>query len=577
MYRHKLFHAIVGAALVVAFTLSTPASARFQNAEPVTLYMASTFLALTLDPQKMEDTGSAAPIENLFLGLTDIDPKTSEIRPEAATKWEHNDAGNVWVFTLRSDIPWVRWDPRTKKATEIRKVTAADFVYGIQRSCDPRLESYYTGVAAAIVKGCNVVAKTKKDKVKDSDFDQVGVRALSDTQLEITTQGNFGYFLYISSLWMFRAVPKEVIGQYGERWTDPGTIVTDGPFVVDLFYPTKAVFVRNPLYPKDVNDDYGGNVERVNMLVIGIDALLELYQADQIDTAPVAAYQLDRIKKDAGLSKQLLQRKSMSVFFFGFMYDKPPFDKVGVRRAFSAVIDRKAFAEQFKGTPIAHFMPPGIHGAVGIDEVGLGSADNPGFDPEYAQQQFAEAGYAGCKGFPQVNVLTFDLDWARFLQNAVTKYLGCPPGLINIREQLDFGALLRTIKPSTRTDARPHVFTLGWAPDYPDAQNWMHDVLGCNVENDFKRPCDDAIDGKIDAASREPDDAKRLQMYRELEETFFGKGGEFPIAPLFIYNDVSLVKPWYTGPLETDGVYTGAHWNTYTIDQQAQLAARTKG
>jgi oligopeptide transport system substrate-binding protein len=373
---------------------------------------------------------------------------------------------------------------------------------------------------------------------------------------------------------MFRAVPKEVIAQYGDRWTDTGNIVTNGPFVVDLFYQTKAVYLRNPLYPKDVNDDHGGNVERVNMLVIGLDALVDLYKADQIDTAPIPGYQVDRVTEDAGLSTQILTRKSMIVFYFGFMYDKPPFDKVGVRRAFSAVIDRKAFAAQFNGTPIAHLMPPGIHGAVPIDEVGIGTADNPGFDPEYAKQQFAEAGYPDCKGFPQVNILTFDADWARLLQNAVSQYLGCPPGLINIREQFNFSTLLRTIKPTSRTDVRPHIFTLGWGPDYPDAQNWMHDVLSCNAENDFKRPCVDAIDGKIDAASREPNDTKRMQMYRELEESFFGKDGQFPMAPLFVANDLSLVKPWYTGPLDTDGLYSGAHWNTYNIDQEAQLAAR---
>src|SRR3954468_22375150 len=98
MFRSKLVHVIVVAALVAAvLTLNAPA--RSQNAEPVTLYMASTHLAITLDPQKTEDSDSVAAVENLFLGLTDVDPKTSQVRPEAATKWEHNDAGNVWVFT----------------------------------------------------------------------------------------------------------------------------------------------------------------------------------------------------------------------------------------------------------------------------------------------------------------------------------------------------------------------------------------------------------------------------------------------------------------------------------------------
>src|SRR5258708_36731390 len=119
--------------------------------EPVTLYLTDQSLAVTLDPQMAEDNLSVAAIENLFLGLTDFDPKTSKIRGEAATEWTQKpegSGGTVWVFTLRNDIPWVRWDPATKKATEIRKVTAGGFVYAIKRSSHPRVGACYTTAAA---------------------------------------------------------------------------------------------------------------------------------------------------------------------------------------------------------------------------------------------------------------------------------------------------------------------------------------------------------------------------------------------------------------------------------------------
>src|SRR5262249_7887856 len=248
--------------ITLTFSVSGTGRVIVANAaeEPVTLYLAGPTLAITLDPQLADDYDSVMSIENLFLGLTDFDPKTSQIRPEAATEWKHNDAGTVWTFQLRNDIPWVRWDPVAKKATEVRKVTAADFVYGIRRSCDPRLDAYYTKVAASIIKGCDVVAALKADKVKDSDFDQIGVKALSDTQLEITTQANLSFFLYTTSMWMFHAVPEEAVSEFGDAWTQAGNIMTNGPFVPDVFFPgTKAVFLRNPLYPKGVNDSFGGN------------------------------------------------------------------------------------------------------------------------------------------------------------------------------------------------------------------------------------------------------------------------------------------------------------------------------
>jgi ABC-type transport system substrate-binding protein len=80
-----------------------------QSPEPVTLYTASTGLIATLDPQVAQDTASIQIIENLFLGLTDFDPKTNTIRAELATSWEANAEGDVWTFTLRDDVPWVRY------------------------------------------------------------------------------------------------------------------------------------------------------------------------------------------------------------------------------------------------------------------------------------------------------------------------------------------------------------------------------------------------------------------------------------------------------------------------------------
>lgn len=127
-----------------------------QATEPVTIYGATTGLISTLDPQIAEDSVSIPPIENLFLGLTDLDPQTTAVRAEVATSWEVNDAGDVWTFTLRTDIPWVRYNPATGETTEIRKVVAQDFVYGIRRACDPRTGGYYSSVAAAMIKGCDV-------------------------------------------------------------------------------------------------------------------------------------------------------------------------------------------------------------------------------------------------------------------------------------------------------------------------------------------------------------------------------------------------------------------------------------
>src|SRR5258708_34373390 len=100
-------------------------------------------------------------------------------------------------------------------------VKAADVVYGIQRACDPRPGFYYTGLVKAMIKGCDVVADLKPEAVQDSDFDQIGVKALSGTQRQITLQGNLPYFEAAPTRCWLRAVPKAAFKPLGESWFFP--------------------------------------------------------------------------------------------------------------------------------------------------------------------------------------------------------------------------------------------------------------------------------------------------------------------------------------------------------------------
>ena len=559
------------------FPLTSPL---LQNTEPITNYAASNSTISYLDPTRAEDLYSINPIENLFLGLTDVDPVTIQLRPELATEWSANEAGDTWTFKLRGDVPWVRYDPATKQTTEIRKVVAGDIVYGIKRSCDPRLGAYYTLVTAAIIKGCDVVSRLEVDKVTDADFNQIGVSAPDDTTLVIETQGALGYFLQTTPMWMIRAVPREAIEEFGENWTDAGNIISNGPYVLEEWDKEVSwTFAKNPLYPV-VHEDAKGNLDRlITIYVAESSTIFNLYLGSNIDAAGVPSAEISRVKADPELSTQLSQTIGLGTYYFGFAYDKPPFDKPEVRRAFSAAFDRNSYVNEVRqglGIPISHFMPPGVFGSVPINTAWIGTEENSGYDLDYAKAQLAAGGFPNCEGFPEITILTSQssasVSSAEFLQNAIVTNLGCDVGKINL-EQQEFSILLKSTSKDTPSEQRPHMWFISWFADYADGQNWEHDVLSCNVGNDFLRPCN-ATDDKIDAAAKEIDPAKREVLYHEIEEAFFGKDGEFPILPIYVSMSLTMYKPWYKGPFETDATFGGAHYEYYTIDQAAQLAAR---
>ncbi|MBI5931712.1 MAG: peptide ABC transporter substrate-binding protein [Chloroflexi bacterium] len=528
----------------------------------------------SLDPAIASDQVSITPIENIFLGLTDYDAITSAVNPEIATSWVISPDGLLWTFNLRTDVNWMRWDPASDSATVVRPVVAGDFVYGIKRTCDPRLGGYYGTIAAKVIKGCDVVNQTSSEAVTDDLVygDTTAVSAPDDTTLVVELQYAAGFFFSMTPMWMLRAVPQEIIEEFGDEWTAPGNIVTNGPYFIDeLTRGVRRVFVRNENLPADLFSGTG-NIEIVNQQVIEDGGTIySLYLNNQLDSSGVPQAELQNVLGDPDLSQQVIQLFQLSVFYFAFAHDKAPFDNVHARRAFAAVIDRQAFIDQVLGgsaIPMIHFTPPGMAHAPAINEIGVG------FDPDYAKAEMEAAGYPNCEGFPNINMTTYTGagNWADFWAAAAEEYLGCDPSLFNV-EQLEFSVLLEIIRADTPTQDRPNAWTLGWGPDYGDANNWVNDVLSCTADNAFMRPCTE-VDDLINEAARESDPAVRDQLYGEIEEAFFGPDGDYPIAPLFMDTSFVLIKPWFTGPHESDGLFGGAHWGAYTIDMAAKLAAR---
>lgn len=567
---------MVAALVPTSFAFATDADITLtsvkQDGEAITYYATDSSQISTLDPQRASDQVSIAAIEQLFLGLTNADPVTpGNITPELATEWTTSEDGLQWTFTIRNDVPWVQWDPVTDTANVLRNVTAGDIAYGIKRSCDPRLGAYYTSVADKIILGCNEVSQKPVEEVTDADYDLVQVEALDDQTLVVNLQFSAGYFFSQTPMWMYRPVPQEIIEEFGDDWTELGNLTTNGPFVLDEWVRgVRRVYLKNDLMPDDLRGP--GNVERVIITIVeDAGTVFALYQDNQIDRAGVPPAELQSVLNDPAYADQLSQTSDLAVFYFGFAHDKPPFDNVNLRRAFSASVDRNAFVQEIRqnrGVPMIHLTPPGMFGAPPINEVGVG------YDPEFARAQMEEAGFPNCEGLPNLEIVAYQGagTWAEFLAAGAERELGCDPNILTV-EQQEFSVLLETIDPRNPPEDRPNIWTLGWGPDYPDANNWVGDVLACESENTFKRPCTE-VDDLITQAAQENDPDARIELYYRIEDMFFGPEGDHPIIPLFMRLDYALTKPWVEGPFDTDGLFGGPHYDWRTIDQEAQLAGR---
>ncbi|HID34607.1 MAG TPA: peptide ABC transporter substrate-binding protein [Anaerolineae bacterium] len=544
--------------------------------EPVTLRFYSTTDIPTLDPQIAEDVVSINMIENLFVHLTNYDLETAEIIPETATSWDISDDGLTYTFHLRTDIPWVKHNPVTGETVQEvddegnpRFVTANDFVYGIKRACDPNLGSYYSSIVAPLIVGCEEVLNYEDpENIPQELVDAIGVEAPDVETLVIKLNFPASYFLSMTPMWTMAAVPQWAIDEHGEKWIEAGNIVTNGRFVLNEWvHGVRRTLLRNPLMPEDMYGD--GNIEKIVINVVpDVSTGYALWLNNEVETSGIPDAELQaHLEKYAD---ETVQVPDLAVFYFGFRETKPPFDDPRVRRAFSAAFDREKFVQEVRqgqGLPMKHFAPPGIFGAPPIDEVGVG------FDPEFAKQQLADAGYPNCEGFPTVTLLGYSgqstLNWIEFAQKQWQEHLGCSPDVIQI-EQQSFKELLAATAASTPDEEAPHMWTLGWGPDYPDENNWVGDVLWCeNPGNRMKRECTEA-DDLIVQAREETDPDKRVDMYRQIEEMFFGPDGEMPMAPLFLRIAYVAEHGWVTAPR---ALFGGEQFYNWSIDQAAQMAA----
>jgi oligopeptide transport system substrate-binding protein len=569
--------------LLLTAMLITPLAVAQEDTPPVTSYFTNSTNVSTLDPARGEDALSINWIENLFLGLTNNNPLNNfEIQPELATSWKIEDEGRRWIFTIRTDVPWVRHNPETGETEQLRNIVAEDFEWSIKRACDPRLGSRYSAIIAGVIAGCDQVNRSDVSTVTDELVfgDTVQVEAVDDATLVINLQFAAPFFYGMTSIWTLRPVYREVVEEFGDNWTDPGTIVTSGPYMVEELVPdVRRVAVRNPYLPEDMRGP--GNVERIEISnVRDANTTFSLYLNGQVDITGIPAAELESARNDPELSSQIVGDPETNVGYIAMDHGKPPFDDVHLRRAFNAIIDREAYLQQVgsgQGTPMIHFTPPGMVGAPPApNDPGIG------FNPDYARQELALSAYPNCEGLPPISAATGQGggDTFQFIEAAAQEYLGCDPGLFTV-EELEFSVLLEITAYDQPVQNRPHMWDIAWGPDYPDANNWVGDVISCFKDNNFNRPCTE-VDDLIQAAARELDPERRNERYFEIESLLFGRmengevvaDGEIPFIPLSQSSGFSLVQPWYTGPFGTDGIIGGQHWDWRSIDQELQLEAR---
>ncbi len=119
-----------------------------------------------------------------------------------------------------------------------------DFVYSWQRLVDPKTASPYASYPqyGHIVNVDEIIDGKKAPS-------ELGVKAIDDHTLEVTLSEPVPYFYKLLVNPAMSPVYKPAIEKFGEKWTQPGNIVTNGAYTLkDWVVNERIVMERNPHY-----------------------------------------------------------------------------------------------------------------------------------------------------------------------------------------------------------------------------------------------------------------------------------------------------------------------------------------
>ncbi|RPJ55749.1 MAG: peptide ABC transporter substrate-binding protein, partial [Dehalococcoidia bacterium] len=370
--------------------------------------------------------------------------------------------------------------------------------------------------------------------------------------------------------------PQATIEQYGNNWTEAGLIVTNGPYTLRKWNHGAEIWIeKNPLWvnAKDVQIElFGGPIIQEE------STAMAMYEKNEVDMMADPGWSpplpdMDRIKGDPVLSKELTIAPRLCTYYYGFVNTKKPFDNPVLRKAFSAAIDRQSLIDNVtKGDQIpAHsFMPPGIFGNV-ADDMSIGAYMVEGTYADrvaQAQKLIEEAGYPMGKGLDLVLMHNTSEAHAQIAQAVQAMWKEAFPEANITIENQEWAVYLKTLLPESPDADKPDVYRMGWCADYPDGNNWVNEVFNPKSGQNYAKYDNPDFTKAIEEAAFEPDPAKRLELYKQAETLFMEDGG---IAPIYYYTFVRMYKPWMTkvtfAPVGGDPI------DQWQIDWEAKKAA----
>ncbi len=516
-----------------ANSMSASAPIRISNASPEGPQILRVNLGgepQSIDPNRASWPGERSIIMQCFDGLLAYNPDLS-LKPMVAREIPAIGNGGIsadgktYTFKLRTGVTW----------SDGKKVTAGDFEYSIKRMLSPDVKSEYASFYFDIVGAEAYFSAAEKTAAQKMALrDAIGVKAKDDYTLEIKLQEIHPDFLQLMALWPVYPVREDIITQFGDKWTEPPNYIGNGPFILkEWVHNDHLTFVRNINYWS-----FKPYLTEVTFRqIIDTNTALAAYKNNELDQSGVPGGTEKATMADPILSKDIIRYPQLVTYSFQFNVNKAPYNNKLLRQALATAIDRVAFIDVVRGgvgTPAYSWIPPGMPGY----DSELGKQYT--FNPVKARELLVRAGYSD----PATLKIKFQYAYsglnqiiATFLQAQLKTNLGVELTL-ETRDVMTFNALYN----SKQFDW----CYMGWSGDYPDPGSWLPLLFNTGASNNKSGYSSLQFDTLSAQASKEIDETKRLQLWRDAHAIVVE---DCPMIFIFNRETFALKKPWVKGQI----------------------------
>ena len=510
-----------------------------------------------VDPQKSSFTNEIDILALAYEGLTRLDTNQETV-PGAAESWEYNDDATQITFHLRQDLKYSDGSP----------LTAENFRYAVERTCDPNTAGEYQAILFEIVgcakfAGLTVDADGNTREFTQEEYDAakaaLGAKVLDDSTLELSLTNPAPYYHTIAYTWVFFPVKKEIVDLDPENWwKTAANHIGNGPFkVTGIEEDQEWTFAANDNYwqgrPMMDEIDY--------VYVEDAAVALEAYRSGDLDMVQLEPPQIPEVQADPELSEAFVNYPTASTYNLAMALGQEPFTDKKVREAFAYAFDRDTYCSEIRSGDCVStltWIPVGVPGHIETDQYA--------FDPEAAKQALAESSYGSADKLPEIK-LYFNSDLSGSTERAewVAGQYRDTLGVELVLEPTD-GTTLTALRKDPTT--HPQLLLVGgWIQDYPDPQNWLSVYWTC--EATFAKRvgyCNEEFDKLVKLGDTTVDPAERIKYYEQAGQILID---DVPGPFLYSLAGVFVVNPDVTGytPTGSEVEWPGSLSSLMTIDK----------